>query len=394
MDPRLPFLALADVPSLPRLQVHQLLARYGSPEAVFGRPAAELRALCAPAAAAALARGPDLARARVTLERAQGLGMRVCVGDERPPALARIPDPPLVLYLRGRVPSRVLAGPALAIVGARRASPRGREVARRLGAAAARAGVTVVSGLAYGIDAAAQAGALQGGGASVAVLAGGLDLPSPRGNLRLARALLERGGWISEHPPGTAALPHRFPERNRLISGLCACLLVVEAGERSGSMWTVRHAIDQGRDVLAVPGPVDTASCRGSNHLIRDGAGVILGEDDLLGWLQGASGGRGRTEGEAKPQPHPDGFGPPPSPAPGPASPTERRILEALESAPAHPDALSRQLGLAPSELAAALLDLELAGRIRRQGPLLALAEGPPADGLSSAAPWPGSQHR
>lgn len=355
MDERLLRLALAAVPSLPRAHAHSLLLRYGSPAAVFGRSAAELRACCAPAAAAALARGPDLAAAAAAVARAEALGLELQVPGAPgfPGLLAAIPDPPLLLWLRGRLPERR----ALAIVGARRATPRGREVARRLAAAAAEAGLAVVSGLAYGIDAAAHRGAVEAGGPSVAVLGSGLDLPSPTGNLALARRLLETGGgWVSEYAPGTPPAPFRFPERNRLISGLCAAVLVVEAGEKSGSLWTVRHALDQGREVLSVPGPVDTASCRGSNRLLRDGAGVVLEARDLLEQL-------GVRADVA------------PSPAPDPPDSTTARLLSALESGPLDPDELSRRLGLPPERLAGVLLELELAGRIRRDGVRL-LASG------------------
>ena len=363
MEERLLLLALAAVPGLPRHHAHVLLRRFGSPGAVFGRRAADLRAWCAPAAAASLARGPDLAGARAALARAEDLGLTILVpGSEGfPEPLRSIPDPPLALWLRGRLPE----GPAVAIVGARRASPRGREVARRLAAAAAGAGVAVVSGLAYGIDAAAHRGALEAGGTSVAVLASGLDRPSPSANLRLARGMLDAGGgWLSEYPLATAPLPFRFPERNRLISGLGGAVLVVEAGEKSGSLWTVRHALDQGRDVLSVPGPVDTASCRGSNRLLRDGAGVILDEQDLLGWLPltGASDVplTDASDGtEAKPQVHSPSF-PPTDP--------KTRLLEALDSGPLDLDELARRLRLPPEHLAPALLDLELSGRIRRDG--------------------------
>ena len=355
MEERLLLLALAAVPGLPRRHAHVLLRRFGSPGAVFGRHAAELRAWCAPAAAASLARGPDLAGARDSLARAEDLGLTILVpGSEGfPETLLAIPDPPLALWLRGRLPE----GPAVAIVGARRASPRGRELARRLAAAAAGAGVAVVSGLAYGIDAAAHRGAVDAGGASVAVLASGLDRPSPSANLRLARGMLDAGGgWLSEYPPATVPLPFRFPERNRLISGLVSAVVVIEAGEKSGSLWTVRHALDQGRDVLSVPGPVDTASCRGSNRLLRDGAGVILDERDLLDWLP-------LTEPQAKPQVH----SPSSPPSAPPSSPTAR-LLAALEPGPLDLDELARRLRLSPEQLAPALLDLELTGRIRREG--------------------------
>ena len=343
----LPWLALRAQPGLSRSAAHRLLAHFGSAEAIWAARAGDLRAAVAPGLAAALARGPDLAAARRELEQAVERGLRVLApgAPDYPHCVASIPDPPLLLWLRGVLPER----PGLAIVGARRASTRGRGVARKLARAAAGAGVAVVSGLAYGIDAAAHEGALEAGGPTLAVLASGLDRPSPRGNLGLARRLLDASGaWLSEYPPGTEPAPYRFPERNRLISALSRAVLVVEAGERSGSLWTVRHALDQGRDVLAVPGPIDTASCLGSNRLLRDGAVVILDERDLLD--QVASG---------------------MAPAP-PSRPALRgdaaRLWAALADGPAELDSLSDRLALAPGPLASALLELELAGLAGRDG--------------------------
>jgi DNA processing protein len=261
------------------------------------------------------------------------------------PALLReIPDPPALLYVQGTLPPE----PRLAIVGARRASARGREVARALAAAATRAGVGVVSGLAYGIDAAAHEGALEAGGASTIVLASGIDRPSPTGNIALARRSLRAGGaWLSEHGPGERALPHRFPERNRLISGLSRATLVVEAQEASGSLWTARHALEQGRDVLVVPGPVDTELCRGSNRLLREGATPILDAHDLL---------------------HALGLPSAAAAIPPPLAGLAGRIWERLAAGPCDADALARALRIDSARLARTLVELELEGRIVRAG--------------------------
>lgn len=339
------FLALATEltmkEGLPRRQAHRLLERFGSPRGVYSY----------------LGRAPDLQAARAEWRRAEALGLRVVVPGTPayPKSLASIPDPPLVLWIRGSLPD----GPALAIVGARRATPRGRQMARRLASAACGAGFTVVSGLAYGIDAAAHAGSLEAGGPTVAVLASGLDLPSPKANLGLARRMIEAGGgWLSEYAPGTPAAPFRFPERNRLISGLAGAVLVVEAGDRSGSLWTVRHALDQGRDVLSVPGPVDTASCRGSNALLRDGAGVILDERDLLDWIAPARPGSEREEPLRR---VPEGRA-----SEGGVSEDAGAVLGLLAEAPMDADELGRRSGFDPGRLAVALLELELAGRVER----------------------------
>jgi DNA processing protein len=228
-------------------------------------------------------------------------------------------------------------------------------VARAWSASLAAAGVWIVSGLAYGVDAAAHRGALDAGGRTLAVLASGLDRPSPAGNIGLARAILDAGGgWLSEHPPGVPALAHHFPERNRLISGLARAVWVVEARERSGSLWTARHALEQGRDVWTTPGPVDTDLCRGSNALLRDGAGPVLEASDLQLALLGSA----------------------PQPAPVAARGPGDALLARLRDGPADRDALGRVLGLDPAELAALLLELELGGRISRDGNRVSLRRG------------------
>jgi DNA processing protein len=209
-----------------------------------------------------------------------------------------------------------------------------------------------VSGLAYGIDAAAHEGALAGGGPTLAVLASGLDRPTPAGNRRLAeRILAAGGGWLSEHPPGTAALPHHFPERNRLISGLASVTLLVEARAASGTLWTARHALEQDRELMVVPGPIDDEHYRGSNRLLRDGAALVLESADLLLALGLAPRGAARGAGEQ-------------------ADP----LLRALGEGPCDADRLARLLFLSPSVLSGRLLELELAGRIERRGNRISLS--------------------
>ncbi len=352
-----PWLALARGTGS-RARARRLLEALGDPLAVLDAGEARLAAHVPREIARALASGAPLVAARAELERAAALGAR-CLGLGHPgfpDALRRIPDPPLALYVRGPLPS----GPALAVVGSRRATQRAREVARSWSAELAAAGAWVVSGLAYGIDAAAHRGALEAGGFTAAVLASGPDRASPRGNARLAQRILDAGGaWISEHPPGTPALPHHFPERNRLISGLARALLVVEARMASGSLWSARHALEQGREVLAVPGPIDTDACRGSNLLLRDGAHVALEAADVL-WAV-----LGRDAPVARPAP--------------PRDPALDPILEALREGPADAEALGSALGLSPAELAGTLLELELGGRVTRSGTRVAL-RAPGAD--------------
>jgi DNA processing protein len=350
------WIALRDVPGLHAAAAQSLVERFGSPSGVFRASRRDLAESCQRDLAEALARGPRVDSAREELSRAARLGIRVLGQDapEYPRRLLEIPGPPLVLYGVGAAFSE----PSVAMVGSRRPSARGRETARGLAAAAAHAGVAVVSGLAYGLDAAAHEGALAASGATFAVLASGLDRPSPLGNRGLARRIVDAGGgWISEYPPGTPALAHHFPVRNRLISGLAGLVVIVEARERSGSLWTATHAANQGRDVAAVPGPVDTDLCRGSNRLLRDGAIPILDAEDLLDELFP---GRPRASRPASVEPLTSREG--------------RRVVEVLREGPAEADGLARRLGLAAAALAEVLLELELAGHVTRQGSRVALA--------------------
>ena len=359
-DPAL-WIALRDTPGLSRTQARDLLRLFGTPERIFGRSVANLGAAGSLSATVHLSRGPDLRRARGELARAREVGLELLLqGSPRfPPLLLEISDPPILLYLRGHLPE----GPFVSVVGSRRATPRGREVARRFSAALARAGAVVVSGLAYGIDAAAHAGALDAGAGTVAVLASGLDRPGPAGNRRLARRILRQGGaWLSEQPPGTSPRTYHFPDRNRLISGLSRATLIVEARERSGSLWTARHAADQGRDVLVVPGPVDTDACRGSNRLLVDGAIAVIDEDDTVAAALGRLG------------------WPPPGPASelGPLPEGDGgRIFRRVQRGPCGPDELVGELGLPPARVAALLVDLELEGWITREGRRIACGSRP-----------------
>lgn len=217
------------------------------------------------------------------LERSRRLGLEVTALESPgyPASLARLSDPPLVLFWRGAAPSSL--APALAVVGARRCSGYGERTATRIGREVAEAGVTVVSGLARGIDAAAHRGALETG-RTAAVLAGGLDRVYPGEHRSLAERIVEAGGsMISEQPPGVSPLPWLFPFRNRIITGLAAATVVVEAASRSGSLASARHALDQGRDVFAVPGPIDSALSEGTNRLLSQGAAPFRKTTDLGG---------------------------------------------------------------------------------------------------------------
>lgn len=205
---------------------------------------------------------------------------RVRRGDDGyPEVLESIADPPEALWVRGAIPG----GVGVAIVGTRRATRYGLGLARELGAAVASRGWTVVSGLARGIDGAAHRGCVEAKGVGVAVLGSGVDVWYPKEHEELGESLIDRGGAvISEYPPGTGPEPWRFPARNRLISGLSAVVVVVEAADKGGALITARLAAEQGREVFAVPGDVQRRTSVGTNLLIRDGALPILGADDLI----------------------------------------------------------------------------------------------------------------
>jgi DNA processing protein len=261
--------------------------------------------------------------------------------DPRYPArLARLADAPPLLFVRGEP---CFDMPTVALVGARAATTAGRRFARELAFELAAAGVCVASGLARGIDAEAHRGALDAGGKSVAFLGCGIDRVYPPEHARLAAALARAGAVFSEFPLAVPPRAPHFPLRNRLISACADAVVVVEARERSGTLVTARHALDQGVDVWAAPGPLYAPSHTGSNGLLRDGAAPLVAAEDLLASLSIA------------PRPV--------EPATGvaPADP----ILRVLRDAPSTRDELARAFGTTPEGLAARLLELELAGRVR-----------------------------
>lgn len=271
-------------------------------------------------------------------------GPRLLPRRALPPLLRAIHDPPAGLYLRGDADAEVLARPAAALVGARACSAYGALVARRLGADLARAGVVVVSGLARGVDAAAHRGALEGGGSTVAVLGCGIDRDYPAVNAALAREIVASGGLVvSEYGPGVEPAPWRFPARNRIIAGLCGAAVVVEARERSGALITADFALEEGREVLVVPGEITSALSAGSNALLRLGAAPALGASDVLAALGLEAA--------------------PPAPPP-PATGVGAQVLGRLAHGAASADDVARAVGLDAAAAAAALVELELAGRV------------------------------
>lgn len=272
----------------------------------------------------------------------------VVLGDEEYPGLlAEIPDPPPVLFLRGRALGDEPAVPAVALVGSRAATAVGLETARFLARGLAESGVNVVSGFARGIDTAAHEAALEAGGPTVAVFACGVDVCYPRSNAALLRRLLPHGTAVSEHVPGTEPQPFHFPVRNRIIAGLSSVVVVVEAAEKSGSLITARLANDYGRDVGAVPGPVLTPSFAGGNALLKDGAILVRSAADILAELPGALQG---TPTQAS------------LPLLSVEASSVHDALDAVRGTDA--DALLAATRLSPSRLASALAELELEGLV------------------------------
>lgn len=277
-------LRLACVPGVGSRLRRMLLERFGSPEQVLAAPAAEIASVAriGPKLLAAFAEAATnhVAEETLALCRANGVSLLVEGRDGYPGLLSRIADPPGVLFVRGRFePCDALA---VAVVGARNASPYGKRVAGQLAGGLARAGYTVISGLARGIDAAAHRGALDAGGRTLAVLGTGVLTIYPPEHEDLAAEVLARGAVVSEAPPLSEAHAGAFPQRNRIVSGLSLGTVVVEAAERSGALITARLATEQGREVFAVPGPIDSRTSRGCHGLIRDGAKLVESVDDIL----------------------------------------------------------------------------------------------------------------
>jgi DNA processing protein len=312
-------------------------------------PADVLEVICrSPSRTAGGARRVDItwlrSTARQALERAAAVRVRPIFRSDLayPPALQHIPDPPPVLWVRGD--PQLLARLSVAVVGSRAGSPYGLQVAERLGGDLAARGVAVVSGMARGVDSAAHEGALSAGGITSAVLGSGADVVYPAEHRGLALRIAANGAIVSELVPGTRPRPEFFPRRNRIISGLVRAVVVIEAGEKSGSLITARCALEQGRDVLAVPGNILSGRNKGGHALLRDGARLVETADDVLDEL-----GLNRSGPRAD--------------SPDPPDP----VLSVL--APGEPMELGRiseECGLPAAALLPRLLDLEMRGLVLR----------------------------
>ena len=326
-----------------------LLRAFGGPEAVLAANPSQRRRVVPPEIAQSLEAPDEVARFDATLAWLAADGHNLVAWDDAdyPPSLLEIGDPPAALFCLG---SRdLLRRPAMAIVGSRNATPQGRADAEAFAAALSSAGLTIVSGLAVGIDAAAHRGGLAHAGSSIAVVGTGLDRVYPAANRALAHDLAQRGLIISEYAPGTPARKHHFPRRNRLISGLARGVLVVEATLSSGSLTTARLAGEHGREVFALPGSIHSPFSKGCHKLLREGAKLVETADDILCELK-LPPTRAAAAAGVEPEAEVDN--------------TQRAILSALGYAPMNVDALATRCGLAPAAISAALTALELDGRV------------------------------
>nr|WP_036176759.1 DNA-processing protein DprA [Massilia sp. 9096] len=354
------WLRLERTPGIGPRSAHVLLSAFGSPEAIFKAgytalaahvSATQARALCLPMSA-------DTQRildATVDWLQQPGHGVLAPGAPGYPELLANIPDPPLLLYIKGRV--QLLARPSLAIVGSRNASTQGKANAEAFAQALSGAGVCIVSGLALGIDAAAHEGALKGAGGTIAVIGTGPDLVYPSRNARLFERIADEGCIVSEYPVGTPPLPGNFPKRNRLISGLAAGVLVVEAAAQSGSLITARQAAEQGRDVFAIPGSIHASLAKGCHLLIREGAKLVDTAADVLEALAASPLGGWHAAPQARSgqaQATPD------------AHTQDDELLHALGHDPIEPDSLLALVKGGAAALSSRLLMLELAGLVER----------------------------
>jgi DNA processing protein len=359
IDEKAYWVAWSRVPGIGPARMRMVLAACGSLQAAWGARTIDLRAAglderTATSATKAFA-SIDPAREWERIERA-GITVLTWTDDEYPERLRSIASAPAILYLRGTLaPDDALA---VAIVGTRRMTAYGREVTYRIATGLASLGITVVSGLALGVDGAAHRAVLEAGGRTLAVLGHGLHTLSPASHRDLAARIGAGGGaLISEYPLDAPAEPANFPARNRIISGLSLGVVIIEAGEKSGALITADFAADQGREVFAVPGSVLSPMSAGCNALIKDGARLVTGVDDILAELRLDI----RREQQATQQALPT----------LPGVPGADALLGALGAEPCHIDDLCRACGLPISDVNGLLVQLQLTGAVRPAGPQL-----------------------
>ncbi len=344
------WLRLTLTPGVSAGNQRQLLAAFGLPENIYAAGHSALAAVVGSPVARTVLEHDAGAAIDAALAWADEPGNHIItLGDPLYPAtLLEIPDPPVLLYVKGD--PTLLSRPSIAVVGARSATPQGEANAEAFATVLSQRGLGIVSGLALGIDAAAHRGGLAGPGGTVAVIGTGADRIYPARNATLARRIAEAGAIVSEYPLGTAPLAHNFPRRNRLIAGLAKGVLVVEAALKSGSLITAKLATDCGREVFAIPGSIHSPVARGCHQLIRDGAKLVESAEDILEELRLDSSG---TAVRVPPTPEPDDN-------------ENASIIAALGHDPVDMDTLVQRTSLTPEALYAILLTLELEGRVSR----------------------------
>jgi DNA processing protein len=341
------WLQLTLTPGLGAAAIRGLLAQFGLPENIFAASRQQLDRFAGPAASALLRSEETAAAVQHALRWAEAPGHAVVTLADAvyPKLLLEIADPPPLLYAVGRL--ELLGRPALAVVGSRNATAQGTRNAEQFARAFSAAGLTIVSGLALGIDAAAHSGGLAGEGSTIAVLGTGVDVTYPRQNAALASRIAETGLLLSEFALGTAGAARHFPRRNRLISGLAQGCLVIEAAIASGSLITARAAAEQGREVFAIPGSIHSPLSKGCHALIKQGAKLVESAEDVLAELTSFR----RT-----------GFATTRAAAPGPVA--EDPLLAHMGFDPVDVDSLCVRSGMPAERVSAELLRLELGGRV------------------------------
>lgn len=357
--------ALKRVPGVGNLMFRRLVERFGSPEAVFRADDADLLSVQGVTARLVAAlqhhRAGDATERELEAIQRSGYAVVTLTDPRYPSLLRRIADPPPFLYVHGTLPAAVLN---IAVVGSRNATAYGISTTRRLCMDLVRHRVTIVSGMARGVDTAAHAGAIAGGGCTVSVMGTGLNRIYPRENERLFHKIAENGAVVTEFPLDTGPDAHHFPARNRIISGMCHGTVVVEATGRSGSLITARLAAEQNREVFAVPGNIHSFKSVGTHDLIKEGAKLVARAGDILDEFQ-------HMETDAHDSRR--------SPAPVYPELTEDEavVIDRLEADPLHIDDLARKLAFPPGRLSGLLLQLELKGLVAQSpGKHFALAPG------------------
>ena len=359
MNERQAWIALNMVSGVGPLSFHALIQHFGSALRALSSTEAELQSVggIGPKTARAILSFPAEKSAKEEEERARSLGIRILTYQDRsyPAPLAQIPSNPPVLYARGEL--REEDRLAVAIVGSRRSTGYGRGVAEELAFDLANSGLTVVSGMALGIDTAVHRGALRAKGRTVAVWGSGLDIPYPPQNRELAEKIPQCGAILTEFPLGTAPIAGNFPRRNRIISGLSLGVVVVEADERSGALITADFAADQGREVFAVPGSIYLKGSRGCHRLIQMGAKLVESAEDIL------------EELSLLPQlpTRPTGRGLPKAQVRSPLKGEEALLYEMLSDQPLHIDDVIVRSGIPAGRVASLLMNLEIKGYCRQE---------------------------